>query len=71
IQAVHKDIERLESNGFKWTKDMIVGMFYQIGAPVSGPYSMEMVNIALDMKYKMNKGEYNTSDIHEEMHTAL
>ncbi|KAG0139893.1 hypothetical protein CROQUDRAFT_54090 [Cronartium quercuum f. sp. fusiforme G11] len=71
IQAIHKDAERLESDGFKWTKDMVIGMFYQVGAPVSGPYSMEMVNIVLDMKYKMNKGEYSMGDVHEEMQAAL
>ncbi|KAG0149714.1 hypothetical protein CROQUDRAFT_39436, partial [Cronartium quercuum f. sp. fusiforme G11] len=52
----------LESDSFKWMKDMVIGMFYQVGAPVSGPFSMEMVNIALNMKYKMNKGEYSMGD---------
>ncbi|KAG0142244.1 hypothetical protein CROQUDRAFT_25592, partial [Cronartium quercuum f. sp. fusiforme G11] len=67
IQVVHKDIKKLESDGFKWTKDMIIGMFYQHGAPIAGPFSMEAVNAALDVKYQANPGAIKLADVCAEM----
>ncbi|KAG0139400.1 hypothetical protein CROQUDRAFT_31430, partial [Cronartium quercuum f. sp. fusiforme G11] len=71
IQAVHKDIEKLESDRFKWTKDMIVGMFYQHEAPVAGPFSMEAINAALDVKYQANPGAIKSADVRAEMQALI
>ncbi|KAG0144172.1 hypothetical protein CROQUDRAFT_14640, partial [Cronartium quercuum f. sp. fusiforme G11] len=51
LQAVSKDVKKLESNGFRWTKDMILGIFWQHRAPMSGPFSMESINTVLDAKF--------------------
>ncbi|KAG0149273.1 hypothetical protein CROQUDRAFT_39977 [Cronartium quercuum f. sp. fusiforme G11] len=71
IQAVHKDIKKLKSNGFKWMKDMIIGMFYQHGVPVAGPFSMEAVNAALDVKYQANPGAIKSLDFCAEIQALI
>ncbi|KAG0144207.1 hypothetical protein CROQUDRAFT_30237, partial [Cronartium quercuum f. sp. fusiforme G11] len=67
LQAVSKDVEKLESDGFRWTKDMILGIFWQHRAPMSGPFLMESINTVLDAKFLANPGPVKSSDIQVKM----
>ncbi|KAG0141269.1 hypothetical protein CROQUDRAFT_83438, partial [Cronartium quercuum f. sp. fusiforme G11] len=48
---IDKGLNRLKSKGVVWTQDCLAGLLYQLGAPTSGEWSMEPVNIALDAQY--------------------
>ncbi|KAG0150552.1 hypothetical protein CROQUDRAFT_25629, partial [Cronartium quercuum f. sp. fusiforme G11] len=71
LQAVSKDVEKLESDGFRWTKDMILGIFWQHRALMSGLFSMESINTVLDAKFLANPGPVKSSDIRVEMQSLI
>ncbi|KAG0150303.1 hypothetical protein CROQUDRAFT_652482 [Cronartium quercuum f. sp. fusiforme G11] len=71
IQAVNEDMEKLERNGFNWTKDMLLGMLYQHGASMSVPHSMGTINAVLDAKYRAKPEPFKSSDIRAEMQASF
>ncbi|KAG0144873.1 hypothetical protein CROQUDRAFT_94545 [Cronartium quercuum f. sp. fusiforme G11] len=71
IYAVNEDMEKLERNGFKWTKDMLLGMLYQHDASMSVSHLMESINVVLDAKYRAKPEPFKSSDIRAEMQASF
>ncbi|KAG0144089.1 hypothetical protein CROQUDRAFT_108694 [Cronartium quercuum f. sp. fusiforme G11] len=64
---IEKYLDRLESEGVVWTRDCLMGLFLQLGAPTSGVYAMDDVNLALDRKYRDDPSPFSARQIETEM----
>ncbi|KAG0139833.1 hypothetical protein CROQUDRAFT_54163, partial [Cronartium quercuum f. sp. fusiforme G11] len=54
-----------------WMKDCLAGLLYQLGAPTSGEFSMEGVNVALDAQYKMNQKPFTAREVRMQMQLVV
>ncbi|KAG0146703.1 hypothetical protein CROQUDRAFT_701925 [Cronartium quercuum f. sp. fusiforme G11] len=68
---LEKIFDRLESEGVAWTRDCLLGIFLQLGAPTSGPYAMEEINLALDRKYRDDPAPFGFRQIRTEMQSLV
>ncbi|KAG0148318.1 hypothetical protein CROQUDRAFT_655013 [Cronartium quercuum f. sp. fusiforme G11] len=64
---IDRTVDCLERAGVVWTRDCIVGLFYQLGAPTSGEYALNEVNLALDKKYRDDPRPFSAQEIRSEM----
>ncbi|KAG0144283.1 hypothetical protein CROQUDRAFT_639093 [Cronartium quercuum f. sp. fusiforme G11] len=64
---IEKMMDKLESEGIVWTRDCITGLMFQLGAPVSGDFAMEEINMALDRKYRDDPRPFSAKQIRAEM----
>lgn len=71
INEVHADMEKLESEGFTWMKDSLRGMFYQLGAPRSGNFGMDAVNVSLDGQFCLTGIPFSSKDIRTAMQSQI
>lgn len=71
VQGIHKDLDRLESEGFKWTRDYFQGMLYQLGAPLSGDFGMDVVNNNLDARFRSDPSPFTSSEIRAVIQSAI
>ncbi|KAG0140121.1 hypothetical protein CROQUDRAFT_100552 [Cronartium quercuum f. sp. fusiforme G11] len=64
---IKRMMDKLESEGIVWTRDCIMGLMFQLGAPVSGNFAMEEINMALDCKYQDDPQPFSAKQIRAEM----
>lgn len=50
LESIEKLVSKLESNGFTWSKDSVLGMLFQIGLPDQSPTSFAHTNDILDLQ---------------------
>lgn len=71
VQGIHRDLDRLESEGFKWTRDYIQGMMYQLGAPLSGDFGMDTVNSNLDARFRSDLSPFTSAEVRAVMQLVI
>lgn len=71
VGRVHQEVDRLESEGFKWTRDGFIGMIYQLGAPTTGDYNMDSVNTTLDAQFRTSGKHATAEDVRSVMQSII
>ncbi|EGG07884.1 uncharacterized protein MELLADRAFT_55725 [Melampsora larici-populina 98AG31] len=71
INDVNKDFEKLKSVGFTWDEDIVKGMVFQLCAPTTGEYGMDIINATLDAQYQLDKKPFSSTEVRAAMQNLI
>lgn len=71
VNDIHEGFKRLESKDFTFTRENLIGMFYQLGAPATGDYGMDAVNTQLDAQTHLTNQPVTSEEVQAMMQANI
>ncbi|KAH9820755.1 hypothetical protein DFH28DRAFT_953181 [Melampsora americana] len=63
INRINHTMDKLDSQGFTWTKDSMAGILYQLTIPVLDGFNLEGANQKLDLRWSCDKSPFKPEEI--------
>lgn len=71
INRINLIMDKLDSQGFTWTKDSMAGILYQLTVPIVGGWNLEGANRRLDLRWSRDKSPFRPEEIIRAMQSEV
>ncbi|EGG11287.1 uncharacterized protein MELLADRAFT_90744 [Melampsora larici-populina 98AG31] len=71
INRINSLMDRLDSQGFTWSKDSMAGILYQWTVPILGGWNLEGANRKLDLRWSTDKSPFTSEEIIRAMQSEV